>query len=74
MANPERLLTENYILFVILIGILLVSLPIGPYSTPDTDLEFTTAQGVIKTGYPTINIYGTIIDEPPLDFTLRRYF
>jgi 4-amino-4-deoxy-L-arabinose transferase-like glycosyltransferase len=47
----------------------------GPYRTLDTQLEFTTAQGVFNWGYPYVNMYGTIFNEPPLGFyTEALYF
>jgi 4-amino-4-deoxy-L-arabinose transferase-like glycosyltransferase len=68
-------LSENYALIAILIGVVLISLPIGPYRTLDTQLEFSTAQGVLNWGYPYVNMYGTIFNEPPLGFyTEALYF
>jgi 4-amino-4-deoxy-L-arabinose transferase-like glycosyltransferase len=73
--NLRRLFSENYALLAILIGVLLISLPMGPYRTLDTQIEFTTAQGVFNWGYPYVNMYGTILNEPPLGFyTEALYF
>jgi hypothetical protein len=46
--NIKQLLSENYPLLGILIGITLVSLSIGPFKNGDTDWEFKAAQGVLK--------------------------
>ncbi len=73
--NLRKLFSENYALLAILIGVLLISLPMGPYRTLDTQLEFTTAQGVLNWGYPYVNMYGTLFNEPPLGFyTEALYF
>jgi len=55
-------------------GIAFVSLPIGPYQTPDTQLEFTTVQGVLKWGYPYVEVKGNFIDVPPLGFYTEALF
>jgi 4-amino-4-deoxy-L-arabinose transferase-like glycosyltransferase len=66
--NLRRLLIENYPLVAILIGVVLISTALGPFQTLDTDLEYQTAQGVIRWGYPYINAWGNLFNEPPLAF------
>ncbi|MCW4054758.1 MAG: glycosyltransferase family 39 protein [Candidatus Bathyarchaeota archaeon] len=67
------LLSENYSLFGILIGALLVSASIGPFYNIDTRLEFEAAIGVIKWGRPYIE-YGHVINQPPLAFYFAAPF
>ena len=70
----RELLSENYPLLAILIGVTLLSLPMGPYRTLDTQLEFSTAQGVLKWGYPYLEIKGNLFDMPPLGFYTEALF
>ncbi len=62
------MLEKYYPLLAILIGVIFISMAIGPYLTLDTDLEFSTAQGIIRWGYPYINAWGNLFNEPPLGF------
>jgi len=66
--NLTKLLKQNYPILAILIGVSLISIAMGPYLTLDTDLEFSTAQGILKWGYPYINAWGNLFNEPPLGF------
>ena len=66
--NLRKLLKKYYPLLAILIGVSLISIAMGPYLTLDTDLEFSTAQGVLHWGYPYINAWGNLFNEPPLGF------
>ena len=66
--NFKKLLKQNYPILAILIGVSLISIAMGPYLTLDTDLEFSTAQGILKWGYPYINAWGNLFNEPPLGF------
>jgi uncharacterized membrane protein len=66
--NFKKLLKKYYPLLAILIGVTLISMAMGPYLTLDTDLEFSTAQGILKFGYPYINAWGNLFNEPPLGF------
>ncbi len=68
------LLSENFPLLAILIGVALISLPIGPYQTPDTQVEFSTAQGVLTWGYPYWGVKGNFLDVPPLGFYVEAIF
>jgi 4-amino-4-deoxy-L-arabinose transferase-like glycosyltransferase len=61
------LLSENYPLFSILVGAVLVSSSIGPFNNIDTQLEFAAALGVTKWGMPFVT-YGHVINQPPLAF------
>ncbi len=70
----KKLLTENYPLLSILIGITLVSLSIGPFQNGDTDLEFAAAKGVLHWGLPYVNNIGNIINQPPLGFYIEALF
>jgi len=73
--NIRELLSENYPLLAILIGVTLISLPMGPYQNTDTQVEFSTAQGVLKWGYPYLGVKGNLFDLPPLGFyTAALYF
>ena len=66
-------------IIVILIGISLVSLPMGPFQTLDTQLEYNTTQGVLRWGYPYLdrygepynNSYGDLFNMPPLGFYIQ---
>ncbi|MCJ7633440.1 glycosyltransferase family 39 protein, partial [Candidatus Bathyarchaeota archaeon] len=66
--NLKKLLKKYYPLLAILMGVALVSMAMGPYLTLDTDLEFSTAQGILRWGYPYINAWGNLFNEPPLGF------
>jgi len=72
--NLKKLLKKYYPLLAILIGIALVSMAMGPYLTLDTDLEFSTAQGILRWGYPYINAWGNLFNEPPLGFYTEAAF
>jgi len=67
------LLSENYPLFGILIGAVLVSASIGPFHNPDTQMEFDAASGVINWGLPFIT-YGDMINQPPVGFYTEALF
>jgi 4-amino-4-deoxy-L-arabinose transferase-like glycosyltransferase len=72
----KTLLGRIYPLLAILIGVLIVSLPMGPYQTLDTQLEYNTTRGVLRWGYPyldrfgspSIDSYGDLFNMPPLGF------
>ncbi len=67
------LLKKNYPLLFILIGAMLVSVSIGPFSNVDTQLEFDAASGVTKWGMPFI-LYGHVINQPPIGFYTEALF
>jgi 4-amino-4-deoxy-L-arabinose transferase-like glycosyltransferase len=64
----RKLLNENYPILSILIGIILVSLSIGPYQNGDTIWEYEAASGVLKWGMPYVISWGNIMNQPPLGF------
>ena len=68
------LLSENYPLLSILIGVVLVSATIGPFNNIDTQLEFDAASGVIRWGMPFMNAVGEMINQPPLGFYTEALF
>ncbi len=70
----KKLLSENYPLLSILIGITFISLSIGPFQNGDTDWEFAAAKGVLKWGMPYVNSIGNIINQPPLGFYIEGLF
>jgi len=72
--NIRRLLREYYPLLAILIGVTLISIPMGPYRTLDTGLELSTVQGVLKWGYPYYKDWGNLFNEPPLGFYTEALF
>lgn len=73
-SRIKKLLTENYPLLVILIGIVLISVSIGPFQNWDTELEYEAASAVIKWGMPYVNTFGNIINQPPLGFYVEALF
>lgn len=72
--NFGKLLSENYPLLAVLVGVILFSIPMGPYRNPDTQLEFSAAQGVLKWGYPYLEVKGNLFDLPPLGFYTATIF
>jgi 4-amino-4-deoxy-L-arabinose transferase-like glycosyltransferase len=69
-----KVLREYYPLLVILVGVMLISIPIGPFRTLDTGLELSTAQGVMRWGYPFYKDWGNLFNEPPLGFYIEALF
>jgi 4-amino-4-deoxy-L-arabinose transferase-like glycosyltransferase len=70
----RKLISENYPLLSILIGIALISITIGPFQNGDTQLEYDAASGVIKWGMPYMKYYGDMINQPPLGFYIEALF
>jgi 4-amino-4-deoxy-L-arabinose transferase-like glycosyltransferase len=70
----KELLTQNLPLLLVLLGILLISVSIGPFENSDTSLEFNTALNVVKSGMPYGNSFGHLINEPPLGFYIQALF
>jgi len=64
---------RNYPLIGILLGSALMSISLGPYSSWDSQLEFTAASGVVKWGLPYIT-YGETINMQPLGFYVEAFF
>jgi 4-amino-4-deoxy-L-arabinose transferase-like glycosyltransferase len=65
------LLSEHFPLLSILIGIVLISISIGPFYNPDTQLEYEAASGVLKWGMPYMTTFGNIINQPPVGFYIN---
>ncbi len=70
----RKLVSENYPLLSVLIGVVLVSFSIGPYQNGDTQWEYEAAMGVIKWGMPYVNTFGNIMNQPPLGFYIEALF
>lgn len=73
-GSIRKLLSENYPLLSILIGIVLVSVSIGPFQNGDTQLEYEAASGIIRWGMPYMKYYGDMINQPPLGFYIEALF
>ncbi len=69
-----KLLSENFPLLSILIGIVLVSVSMGPFQNGDTQWEYEAASGVIEWGMPYVISFGNLIDQPPLGFYVEALF
>lgn len=70
----KTFLSENYPLFGILLGVVLVSVSLGPFQNFDTQLEYEAASGVIRWGMPYMKYYGDMINQPPLGFYTEALF
>jgi len=73
-SSIRKLLSENYSLLSILIGIVLISVTIGPFQNRDTEWEYEAALGVIKWGVPYVITFGNIMDQSPLGFYIEALF
>ena len=65
----KQFLSEHYPLLAVLIGFLMVSLSLGPYTNGDTQWEMDAVAGVLNTGLPYAN--GYLMDQPPLGFYIQ---
>jgi 4-amino-4-deoxy-L-arabinose transferase-like glycosyltransferase len=75
-AQCEKLSTvlqRNYPLIGILLGSVLMCISLGPYSSWDSQIEFTAASGVVKWGLPYIT-FGETINMQPLGFYVEAFF
>jgi 4-amino-4-deoxy-L-arabinose transferase-like glycosyltransferase len=70
----KKLLSENYPLLSILLGIVLISASIGPYQNGDTQWEYEAATGVIRWGMPYVISFGNTMNQPPLGFYIEALF
>lgn len=61
-------------LFIILIGAALVAFSLGPFQNFDSQLEFEAASNVVKMGFPYVEGFGTVIDQPPVGFYIIALF
>jgi len=73
-SKVRQLLSDKYPLLAILIGIVLISVSIGPFINDDTQWEFEAASGVIKWGMPYAFAFGNIMNQPPLGFYVEALF
>ena len=70
----RKVLSENYPLLSILIGICLVSVSIGPFQNGDIQWEYDAATGVLRWGMPYVGNFGNLMNQPPLGFYLEAFF
>jgi 4-amino-4-deoxy-L-arabinose transferase-like glycosyltransferase len=61
----------NYVLLTIIVCIFLISVTIGPFENNDNTYELNAAQGILRCGFPYINIYGTPVNQPPIGFYIE---
>ena len=73
-APFRKVLSENYPLLSILIGICLVSVSIGPFQNGDTQWEYEAATGVLRWSMPYVGNFGNLMNQPPLGFYLEAFF
>jgi 4-amino-4-deoxy-L-arabinose transferase-like glycosyltransferase len=76
LANEARLITflkEHCALFGVLLGSVLVSISLGPYSNWDSETEFAAASSVVKLGLPYATP-GNLINQPPIGFYIDAVF
>jgi len=69
----ETLLKEHAPLLGILLGFVLLSISLGPYSSWDSQLEFAAASGVDKWGLP-YTTFGNMINVPPFGYYIAVVF
>jgi 4-amino-4-deoxy-L-arabinose transferase-like glycosyltransferase len=72
-SNAKKFVTENYPLFSVLVGYLLVAFSTGPYYNGDVAWETQAIQGVMKYGLPYTNGF-FLMDQPPLGFYIQAVF
>ena len=70
----KKLLVGNIPLLGILVGVMLISISIGPFQNWDTNYEFQAAIGVVKWGMPHVNNFGVIVNQPPVGFYIEALF
>jgi len=69
LSDLGELLREGIPLVCVIVGVLLVFVSMGPFSNPDTRLEYTATLAVILKGKPTtVLCRSSLIDQPPLGF------
>ena len=69
----KTLLKKNLPLLGILLGSVLLSISLGPYSSLDSQIEFAAASGVVKWGLP-YTTFGDMINVPPLGYYIDLVF
>jgi 4-amino-4-deoxy-L-arabinose transferase-like glycosyltransferase len=67
----NRIIVENALFFILLVGVALVTCSIGPYQNWDTGLEFEASSNIIKIGVPYTEFFHGLINQPPLGFYLE---
>jgi 4-amino-4-deoxy-L-arabinose transferase-like glycosyltransferase len=72
-AILTNFLEEHYALLGILIGAVLVSISLGPYSNFDSETEFAAASSVVNLGAP-YSTPGNLINQPPIGFYIDAVF
>jgi len=70
---PKKFLIENYLLLFVLLGTALVAFSIGPYQNGDTQWEYQATMGVLKWGIPYTEVWGSLMNQPPLGFYLNAF-
>ena len=77
----RNLLSENYLLLSLIIGIALISISIGPFQNWDTIYEYQATLSVLKWGMPYVNAardyaanFGYIVNQPPVGFYIEALF
>ena len=73
-GDIRKLLSENYPLLSILIGIALFSVTLGPFQNGDTQWEYEAVSGVLKWGMPYVDNFGNFMNQPPLGFYFEALF
>ncbi len=69
----KTFLKKHFPLLGILLGAALLSISLGPYSSWDSQIEFTAASGVFKWGLP-YTTFGNVINVPPFGFYIDVLF
>jgi len=73
-VNLRKAFHSKYPILGVLIGIILISLSIGPFQNLDTAWEYKAATGVIMWGMPFVEVQGSLINQPPLGFYTEGLF
>jgi 4-amino-4-deoxy-L-arabinose transferase-like glycosyltransferase len=74
ISRIRKLLINNYSLLALIIGVVLISVSIGPFGNADTEWEYEAALGVIRWGMPYAFTFGNIMNQPPLGFYAEALF
>jgi 4-amino-4-deoxy-L-arabinose transferase-like glycosyltransferase len=74
ISRIRKLLINNYSLLALIIGVVLISVSIGPFGNADTEWEYEAALGVIRWGMPYAFTFGNMMNQPPLGFYVEALF
>jgi len=74
VSRVRQLLIDNYSLLAILVGVVLISVSIGPFGNADTEWEYEAALGVMRWGVPYASTFGNMMNQPPLGFYVEALF